>query len=48
MTIIFIDGSTMECRELEFGMYGDIIVDGYRMVDAKDIIRIIAKGDSAK
>ncbi len=41
MTVIFYDGSTLECSEIEFGTNG-IICDGYRVVPLVEVLRIVA------
>lgn len=39
MTIIFCDGSTAECSEIEF-VDGKIVWDGYRFADISDVEKI--------
>lgn len=42
MKIIFYDGSTLECTEIEFSSDGkNIIADQYRVIALIEIIRII-------
>lgn len=41
MTIIFYDGSTLTCSEIEVGADG-LIADGYRLIPAYEILRITA------
>ena len=40
MTIIFYDGSTLECSEIEFGEH-NIICDGYRVIPMIEVLRIV-------
>lgn len=41
MKIYFFDGSSMKCSSIEFG-YERVIVDGYRVVDTSEIVRIVS------
>lgn len=42
MTIIYYDGSKLECNEIEISTDGkNIIVDGYRIVPLLEVLRII-------
>ena len=40
MRIYFYDGSEMECYKIEIGMYGNLIVDEYRVVPMDEVINI--------
>ena len=41
MIIIFYDGSTLECSEIEFGIDG-LIADGYRLIPLIEVLRVKA------
>ena len=43
MKIIFYDGSTLTCYEIEIGSDGNtIIADGYRIIKLLEVLRIVA------
>lgn len=42
MTIYFYDGYVMTCEEIEIGMNGTLIIDGYRVVNSYEVLRIVA------
>ena len=42
MKIIFYDGSTLECNEIEFSSDGkNIIADEYRVISLIEVLRIV-------
>ena len=41
MTIIYYDGSTLHCEEIEFGM-NTIIADGIYVVPYVEVLRIVS------
>lgn len=41
MTIVFYDGSTLNCDEIEFFDNRVVIIDGYRVVTTTEIQRIV-------
>ena len=43
MKVVFYDGSTAECNEIEIGADG-FILDGYRLVPFYCVLRILANG----